>query len=301
MELTKNLRIDQMDGAPPERVRECLDRLRAVISRTGPMLVAYSGGVDSALLLKVAHDVLGEGAVAVTAVSASLPTADRTRAAELARSIGARQIEVESREIEDPRYASNPSNRCYFCKSELFERMREVSGELGIGTIVYGANLDDEGDYRPGMQAAREEGIGAPLLEAGLGKTEIRAISRELGLPTWDQPARPCLSSRIPHGIEVTPERLSLIERAEGVLAAEGFRQFRVRYHGEEARLEVDPGELPLLLDPVLRSRVLEGVRAAGFRHVTVDLEGYRQGSLNPLIQLPVGSGREPGGGATDS
>jgi pyridinium-3,5-biscarboxylic acid mononucleotide sulfurtransferase len=259
-----------------------LDRLRSIIGQIGPMIVAYSGGVDSAFLAKVAHDVLGDQAVAVTAVSPSLPASQRMRAAELARAVGIRHVEIESGEMDDPRYAANPSNRCYFCKSELFERIKDAEAEIGRGVIVYGANVDDLGDFRPGMQAAREAGIRAPLIEAGLTKDRIRSLSRELGLPTWDAPSQPCLSSRIPHGIEVTPERLAMIERAEEAISALGFRQFRVRYHHEVARIEIDPSEMGRLLDEETRRRVGESVTAAGFRWAAVDLLGYRQGSLNP-------------------
>jgi uncharacterized protein len=266
-----------------EGVQEQLEKVREIIGQIGPMLVAYSGGVDSALLLKVAHDVLGNGATAVTAVSPSLPAAERRRAADLAREIGARHMEVTTRELDDPRYAANPSNRCYFCKAELFDKLREVGQRLGVRAIVYGANRDDLSDHRPGMSAAEESGIRAPLLEAGLGKGAIRQLSRHLGLPSWDRPARPCLSSRIPHGIEVTPDRLRQIEQAEEALEKAGFQQFRVRYHHDVARIEVGEEELGRLLEEPLRVRVVEAVRRAGFRHVAVDLAGYRTGSLNIL------------------
>ena len=258
-------------------------RLREIIREIGPMLVAYSGGLDSAYLLKVAHEELGPDAVAVTAVSASLPEADRQSARAVAIEIGARQIEIESDELNDVRYTENTPQRCYFCKSELFEKLKIVAADLGIPAIVYGANLDDIGDFRPGMVAAREGGIRAPLLEAGLGKAMIRDLSRAAGLSTWDLPARPCLSSRIPHGIAVTPERLGRIERAEAAVARLGFRQFRVRFHEDVARIEVDPSEFGKLMEDGTREQILEGVRSAGFRYVAIDLEGYRQGSLNPV------------------
>jgi uncharacterized protein len=186
--------------------------------------------------------------------------------------------------MEDPQYRANPDNRCYFCKSELFGLLESEAKRLGFGTLAYGANVDDEGDFRPGMAAAREHAVSAPLIDAGLGKAEIRALARELGLPNWDKPARACLSSRIPHGIEVTADRLRAVERAEEGLAALGFRQFRVRWHGEIARIELAPEEIARLADPEVRAAMARKVKEAGFQFVTVDLEGYRQGSLNPPL-----------------
>ena len=261
------------------------------------MLVAYSGGVDSTLLVKVAHDVLGPDVTAVTAISPSLPASAREEAARLARLIGVRHVEVETEELDDPRYGRNPLDRCYFCKGELFRKLQEVGRRLGIPAIVHGANLDDLGDFRPGMEAGKEAGARAPLVEAGLTKAEIRSISREFGLPNWDAPAQACLSSRIPHGIEVTRDRLAQIERAEEALRELGFRQFRVRHHNEVARLEVEPSELPRLVDPAIRGRIIQAVKGAGFRWVAVDLEGYRQGSLNPIDSPPstCRGGKGPG------
>lgn len=261
-----------------------LDRLKGVIRTHESMLVAFSGGVDSTLVLRVAHEVLGDRSAGLLAVSESLPEAEREEAIALARGIGAPLHIVRSREMEDPRYRANPDDRCYFCKSELFERLESEAKNLGFRTLAYGANLDDQGDFRPGMTAARERSVVAPLIDARLGKVEIRAVARELGLPNWDKPARACLSSRIPHGIEVTPERLRAIEAAEAGLASLGFRQFRVRWHGEIARIELDPEEIPRLADPAIRGRMAALVKAAGFRFVTLDLEGYRQGSLNPAL-----------------
>jgi len=261
-----------------------LDRLKEAIRGHDSMLVAFSGGVDSTLVLKVAHDVLGARSAGLLAVSASLPESERLEAVSLAETIGANLHIVESNEMEDPRYRANPDNRCYFCKSELFQKLEEEAQRLGYRTLAYGANLDDQGDFRPGMTAARERSVVAPLIEARLGKAEIRETARELGLPNWDKPARACLSSRIPHGIEVTPEKLRAIEVAESGLSGLGFRQFRVRWHGEIARIELDPAEMVRLADPVVRERIAAAVKAAGFRFVTIDLEGYRQGSLNPTL-----------------
>lgn len=270
-----------------------LARLHESILRHDSLLVAFSGGVDSTLVLKAAHDVLKDRAAAVLAVSESLPASERREAEDLASRIGATLHIVHTQEMSDPRYRANPDNRCYFCKTELFTRLEREARTLGFSALAYGANRDDLGDYRPGMQAAGEFGVTAPLIEAGLGKAEIRLLARHLGLPNWDKPARACLSSRIPHGVEVTPERLALVERAEEALYALGFRQVRVRWHEEVARIEISPDEMFHLADGDLRRRMALAVKEAGFRHVTVDLEGYRQGSLNPTlltIELP-GSG----------
>ena len=261
-----------------------LDRLKRSIRAHESMLVAFSGGVDSTLVLKVAHDVLGERAAGLLAVSESLPGSERDEAIALAAGIGVPLHIVASREMDDPRYRANPDNRCYFCKSELFERLEQEAGRLGFSTLAYGANLDDRGDFRPGMTAARERAVVAPLIEAGLGKAEIREAARRLGLPNWDKPAKACLSSRIPHGVEVTPDKLQAVERAEAGLSALGFRQFRVRWHGEIARIELAPEEMARMADPGLRAGVVTVVKEAGFRFVALDLEGYRQGSLNPTL-----------------
>jgi uncharacterized protein len=243
-------------------------------------VVAYSGGVDSAFLLRVAHDVLGERVVAVTARSASMPVEEADAARALAKAIGARQIEVESKELEDPDYAANPSNRCFYCKSELFR----ITARIAEGAITLdGTNLDDLDDHRPGRLAAEQAGVRSPLVEAGLDKETIRRLSKELGLPTWDKPSAPCLASRIPHGHAVTEERLARIGDAERAVRALGFRAFRVRWHDSVARLELDPSEMPRLADAELRARLSAAVKAAGFSFVAIDLDGYRRGSLNVL------------------
>jgi len=273
-----------MKPQDPEMPMKPLDRLKASIRAYDSMLVAFSGGVDSTLVLKVAHQVLGSRTAGLLAVSESLPEIERREALALAEGIGAPLHVVHTREMDDPRYRANPDDRCYFCKTELFVQLEKEALRLGFGTLAYGANLDDQGDFRPGMTAARERSVVAPLIEARLGKAEIREVARDLGLPNWDKPARACLSSRIPHGIEVTPERLRAIESAEAGLASLGFRQFRVRWHGEIARIELDPQEMSRLSDPAVRARVAALVKDAGFRFATVDLEGYRQGSLNPPL-----------------
>jgi uncharacterized protein len=264
-------------------------RLRGILRDGGPTLVALSGGVDSALLLAVAREVLGDGATAVIAVSPSLPASELEAARAVAREIGAPLVEVETRETDDPRYRANAPDRCFFCKDALFEAMEALAARRGAARVAYGAIADDASDFRPGMDAARLRGASAPLLEAGLGKQDVRELARQMGLSVWERPARACLASRIPHGTEVTPERLGRIERAEEALRAAGFGQYRVRDHGEVARIELGAGEIGRLADPELRARVAEGVRAAGFRFVALDLEGYRTGSLNPGKLPPPG------------
>jgi len=256
------------------------------------VLVAFSAGVDSTLLLKACVDELGpEKAVAVTAVSESYPSHELAQAKRLARDIGVRLILVDTNELEDENYASNPNNRCYYCKQELFTTIFPVAEREGLATVVYGANLDDTGDYRPGMQAAKKMGARAPLLEAGMGKPEIRAVSRMLDLETWDKPAFACLSSRIPYGERVTEEKLQQIDAAEVYLVSEGFRQVRVRHHGDVARIEVPPSELARFFTDTRNDRISAKLKEIGFRYITLDLQGYRSGSMNEgLASVAVAS-----------
>lgn len=271
------------DALPPE-VAAKYERLKAICRGLGSTLVAFSAGVDSTLLLKVCADELADHAVAVTAVSESYPSHELAQAKRLARDVGCRLILVETHELQDEHYASNPTNRCFYCKQELFTTIFPVAEREGLATVVYGANLDDTGDYRPGMQAARAMGARAPLLEAEMGKPEIRAVSRLLGLETWDKPAFACLSSRIPYGERVTEEKLQQIDAAEVVLVAEGFRQVRVRHHGDVARIEVPPADLARFFEAGRNERLVRQLKEIGFRYVTVDLQGYRSGSLNESL-----------------
>lgn len=271
--------------------REKRERLEAILRECESVVIGYSGGVDSVFLARVAVGVLGASRVlAVTGKSDSVASWMEDTARDVARDFGIPWLEVETREMDDPRYAANPSNRCYFCKSELWTRLASVAREHGLRTVLDGSNADDVGDHRPGAVAATENAVRSPLLEAGLTKAEIRAWSHKLGLPTWDQPAAPCLASRLPYGIAVTPERLRQVETAEVALRALGFRDFRVRHHGEVARLEVHPAEIGRVAGQ--RAAIHAAVLEAGFRRVLVDLQGYRRGALNEglaavqLVQL---------------
>ena len=242
------------------------------------VLVAFSGGVDSTLMLKIAADELGDRAIAVTAASPTLPREELEAVRQLSEEIGARLIVASTNQLDLEAFVRNDSMRCYHCKTDLYRLLAPVQQDTGIATIVDGAHVDDLGDDRPGMQAAREFGVRSPLVEAGFGKADVRALAKTLGLSNWDKPAAACLSSRIPRGIKITEKKLRRIEQAERVLKDEEFRQVRVRDHDGMARIEVDRNELPALLEPARRDRITRSLKTLGFQFVTVDLEGYRSG-----------------------
>ena len=269
--------------------------LRRTIGSLESAVVAYSGGVDSTFLAKVAYDSLGHEALAVTAVSPSLAEAERDDAARFAAQIGIRHEFIETRELDNPAYRANDSSRCFHCKAELFDRLREFVAERDVQHMLYGPVVDDLGDFRPGMAASRERGARAPLVEAGLRKAEVRELSRRLGLPSWDKPAVACLSSRVAYGSEVTVEKLRQIESGEALLRAEGFRELRVRHHGPIARIEVPESELAQFTqDSDRRQRIINGLKSLGFTYVTLDLQGFRSGAMNEA--LPVIRPSEPSG-----
>jgi pyridinium-3,5-biscarboxylic acid mononucleotide sulfurtransferase len=245
------------------------------------LIVALSGGADSAYLAWAAHRAMGEHALSVTALSPSYSAHDRAVVEEFVRQLGVRHEFIETHEMENPKYRANAGDRCYFCKDELFNVLDVIAQQRNFAAVAYGVNADDTLDFRPGHRAASEHRVLAPLLDAGLHKAEIRQLSQRAGLPTWDRPASACLASRLPYGTEVTPERLALVERGEAALRELGFRQFRVRLHEKLARIEIAPEEMPRAMSPQMAGTISARLKAAGFTYVALDLEGYRQGSLN--------------------
>jgi uncharacterized protein len=260
------------------------ERLLAQLEALGSVIVAYSGGTDSAYLAWAAHQALGDRALAITADSASIPASHKRDAEAFVEQFGIAHRYIETREFENPDYIRNDANRCFHCKDELFTRLHAYAVEHGLSNIVYGVNQDDLGDYRPGQKAAGKHEVKAPLVDAGLSKAEIRELSRLAGLPTWDRPAAACLSSRIPYGTPVTLQNVKTVELGEEELKALGFRQFRTRFHGELVRIEIAREEMGRALDPDMAQRFSAIFRKLGFKYVTLDLDGYRQGSLNEVL-----------------
>ncbi len=272
------------DLAPP--LAEKRDRLLAELHSYGSCAVAFSGGLDSTVLAKAAQLALGDQAVAVTGVSPSLAGGELAEAEQLARLIGIRLEKIETNELSIPAYQANQPDRCYHCKIELFSQVEQLAARLQVAVVADGSNLDDRGDYRPGLQAARERKVRSPLAECGLTKAEIRQLAEFWGLPCWNKPAAPCLSSRIAYGERVTPERLALVGEAERFLREQGFQPLRVRYHkGDLARIEVSVEQLPRLFDADVRRQVIERLKSLGFKYVSLDLEGFRSGSLNAVLR----------------
>ncbi len=263
-------------------LEEKYEALKRKLGEYESLVLAFSGGVDSTLLLKVAHDVLGDKAVAVTAFLHSVPEFERRESIEFCKSEGIRHIICEINELELAEFVENGSERCYYCKKNIIKALRQKADELGIKHIAEGTNADDMGDFRPGRRAILEEGVLSPLLDAGLTKAEIRELSQRLELPTWNKPAYACLASRISHGETISGEKLRMVEKAEGFLMEKGFYQTRVRVHGGLARIEVSPEDIKKFISEDFRQKVTEKLKTFGFRYVSLDLEGYRTGSMNP-------------------
>jgi uncharacterized protein len=285
-------------AAIPTELQEKEAALQERLSAAGRVIVAFSGGVDSSYLALAAHRALGEGALAVTAVSPSYPDSHREVALDVVGRFAIPHRFVDTHEMESADYRANRPDRCYFCKTELFDVLGTLRQELSFDAVAYGVNTDDTGDFRPGHRAADEHAVLSPFLDVSLSKAEIRALSRAADLPTADLPASACLSSRLPYGTEVTPERLSQVERGEAALRGLGFRQVRLRHHDSVARIEIDPAELPRALSPEMALAIRQAIKPLGFRYVALDLDGYRTGALNEVLQIQDIGSLDRGSGA---
>ena len=266
-------------------IEKKLKNLKEILKKMGTVLVAFSGGVDSTFLLRVAKDVLGEKVIAVTALSPTYPREEVEEAKKISKKMGVRHILIETRELEDSNFVNNPPTRCYYCKRELFSALKKIAEENNLRWVADGSNLDDTGDFRPGMQAARELGVRSPLKEAHLGKSDIRELSKKLGLSTWNKPSLACLASRFPYGMRIKKEELLKVEEAERFLRKMGISQIRVRHYGDTARIEVREDEIPKLFENKKRNKVIEKFKQLGYTYITVDLEGYRTGSMNEVLK----------------
>jgi len=265
-------------------VQEKYERLKSIVAQAGRVALAFSGGVDSSLLLKVCFDVLGQAVLAITARSESFPETEVMEATRIAALVGARHMLIDTEELQVPGFSENPPNRCYLCKQELFGKIRQIADREGIQVIFDGSNADDAGDYRPGRKAAKEAGVRSPLEEVGLGKAELRTLSRMLGLPNWDRPSFACLASRFPYRTRITISALRQVEEAEAFLWQLGMRVFRVRHHGTVARIELGAEDMKRLWEESLAPTIVKALKSTGYKYVALDLEGYRSGSMNETL-----------------